>query len=121
MCTDCILFLDDLNPNKIPSSNGRKFYISSPPMREFEDNIRARDRLKKLMKGLVIGDSKPRYYLSFYYSILIIFHKYHSCYSNFFLILSSKRKLMFIQNDSYYLQVLDKNYIEVCTYIKLVL
>lgn len=31
-------------------------------MREFEDNSRARDRLKKLMKGLVIGDSKPRYY-----------------------------------------------------------
>ncbi|XP_046659155.1 LOW QUALITY PROTEIN: WD repeat-containing protein 11-like, partial [Homalodisca vitripennis] len=60
MCTDCILFLDDFNPNKIPSSNGRKFYISSPRMGESEDINRARERFKKLMKGLVIGDSKPR-------------------------------------------------------------
>uniref|UniRef100_A0A1B6I9I5 WD repeat-containing protein 11 n=1 Tax=Homalodisca liturata TaxID=320908 RepID=A0A1B6I9I5_9HEMI len=60
MCMDCILFLDDFNPNKIPSSNGRKFYISSPRMGESEDINRARERLKKLMKGLVIGDSKPR-------------------------------------------------------------
>jgi len=60
MCVDCILFLDDFNPNKIPASNGRKFYISSPRIGESDDNSRTRDRLKKLMKGLVIGDSKPR-------------------------------------------------------------
>lgn len=61
MCTDCLLFLDDFNPNKIPSSNGRKCYISSSRVSEMEDNSRTRDRLKRLMKGLVIGESKPRY------------------------------------------------------------
>lgn len=60
LCPDCILFVDDFNVGKIPSTNGRKYYISSPRGSDIEDNLRTRDRLKRLMKGLVVGETKPR-------------------------------------------------------------
>ncbi|RZF44986.1 hypothetical protein LSTR_LSTR001947 [Laodelphax striatellus] len=61
LCPDCILFVDDFNPLKIPSTNGRKFYISSPRLTDGpEDVTRTRDRLKRLMKGLVVAETKPR-------------------------------------------------------------
>lgn len=75
-CSDCILFVDDFTLEKIPSSNGRKFYISSPrsvqststskssssnvPTSGAEEKQRTRDRLRKLMKELVVGENKPR-------------------------------------------------------------
>ncbi|XP_065217428.1 WD repeat-containing protein 11-like [Planococcus citri] len=58
LCPDCILFVDEFSVSKIPSTNGRKFYISSP--RLTEENLRTRDRLKKLMRGLVVGENKPK-------------------------------------------------------------
>lgn len=60
LCPDCILFVDDFNVGKIPSTNGRKYYISSPRGSDIEDNLRTRDHLKRLMKGLVVGETKPR-------------------------------------------------------------
>ncbi|XP_039301296.1 WD repeat-containing protein 11-like, partial [Nilaparvata lugens] len=61
LCPDCILFVDDFNACKIPSTNGRKFYISSPRLTDgAEDVTRTRDRLKRLMKGLVVAETKPR-------------------------------------------------------------
>lgn len=79
MCTDCILFLDDFNPNKVPSSNGRKFYISSPRVSESEDVSRTRDRFKKLMKGLVIGDSKPRSVITIKLQTILLYTGNFSC------------------------------------------
>lgn len=58
LCPDCILFVDEFSVSKAPSTNGRKFYISSP--RLAEENLRTRDRLKKLMRGLVVGENIPR-------------------------------------------------------------
>ncbi|XP_014255055.1 WD repeat-containing protein 11-like [Cimex lectularius] len=59
LCPDCVLFIDDFQVGKIPASNGRKFYISHPePLTD--DVIKGRDRLKKLMKGLVVGETKPK-------------------------------------------------------------
>lgn len=63
LCPDCILFVDEFSVSKAPSTNGRKFYISSP--RLAEENLRTRDRLKKLMRGLVVGENIPRYYRFF--------------------------------------------------------
>lgn len=61
LCHDCILFVDDFQIGKIPSTNGRKFYISSPKFDPTsEENLRGRDRLKKLMKGLVVAETKPK-------------------------------------------------------------
>lgn len=59
LCPDGILFVDEFSVGKIPSTNGKKFYISSPRLNE--DNLRTRDRLKKLMRGLVVGENKPKY------------------------------------------------------------
>lgn len=58
LCPDCILFVDEFSVGKIPSTNGRKFYISSPRLPE--ENMRTRDRLKKLMRGMVVGENKPK-------------------------------------------------------------
>ena len=55
---------------KAPSSNGRKFYISSPkaattpstpsvPM-PLSSSDRSRDRLRKLMRDIIVGESAPR-------------------------------------------------------------
>uniref|UniRef100_A0A146LNG3 WD repeat-containing protein 11 n=1 Tax=Lygus hesperus TaxID=30085 RepID=A0A146LNG3_LYGHE len=61
LCPDCILFLDNFTTRKIPSSNGRKFYVSSPRLDSTsEENLKGRDRLKRLMKGLVVGETKPK-------------------------------------------------------------
>ncbi|XP_063221643.1 WD repeat-containing protein 11-like [Bacillus rossius redtenbacheri] len=76
LCSDCILFVDDFMPSKIPSSNGRKFYISSPRIQPsvgssrgsmsnltsvgLEEKHRTKDRLRRLMKDLVVGETKPR-------------------------------------------------------------
>ncbi|PSN34557.1 WD repeat-containing protein 11 [Blattella germanica] len=74
--TDCILFIDDFTLSKVPSSNGRKFYISSPRSNPsansargsvsnlttvgLEEKQRTRDRLRRLMKDLVVGETKPK-------------------------------------------------------------
>ncbi|XP_067012842.2 WD repeat-containing protein 11 [Anabrus simplex] len=76
MCSDCILFVDDFTLTKVPSSNGRKFYISSPRSNPsvssargsvtnltsvgLEEKQRTRDRLRRLMKDLVVGETKPK-------------------------------------------------------------
>ncbi|XP_073998789.1 WD repeat-containing protein 11-like isoform X2 [Rhodnius prolixus] len=61
LCPDCILFVDDFQIGKIPSTNGRKFYISSPRLDSTsEDSLKGRDRLKRLMKGLVVGETRPK-------------------------------------------------------------
>ncbi|XP_026682109.1 LOW QUALITY PROTEIN: WD repeat-containing protein 11-like, partial [Diaphorina citri] len=59
-CPDCILFIDDFTVSRIPSSNGRKFYISSPKMSEPEEVLKSKDRLKRMMRGLTVGEIKPR-------------------------------------------------------------
>ncbi|KAL1460934.1 hypothetical protein WDU94_012870 [Cyamophila willieti] len=60
-CPDCILFIDDFSVSRIPSSNGRKFYISSPRVSEpDETGVKSKDRLKRLMRGLTVGEMKPR-------------------------------------------------------------
>uniref|UniRef100_A0A8D8RS64 WD repeat-containing protein 11 n=2 Tax=Cacopsylla melanoneura TaxID=428564 RepID=A0A8D8RS64_9HEMI len=59
-CPDCILFIDDFSVSRIPSSNGRKFYISSPRMSEPDEGVKSKDRLKRLMRGLTVGEMKPR-------------------------------------------------------------
>ncbi|KAI5748459.1 hypothetical protein M8J77_025794 [Diaphorina citri] len=59
-CPDCILFIDDFTVSRIPSSNGRKFYISSPKMGEPEEVLKSKDRLKRMMRGLTVGEIKPR-------------------------------------------------------------
>ncbi|KAJ4431502.1 hypothetical protein ANN_20100 [Periplaneta americana] len=76
LCSDCILFVDDFTLSKVPSSNGRKFYISSPRSNPttssargsvsnltsvgLEEKQRTRDRLRRLMKDLVVGETKPK-------------------------------------------------------------
>ncbi|XP_046385283.1 WD repeat-containing protein 11-like [Ischnura elegans] len=76
LCQDCILFVDDFTPLRVPSSNGRKFYISSPRAVQqqqqqlannnpnlttcAEEKQGTRDRLRRLMRDLVVGETKPR-------------------------------------------------------------
>lgn len=84
-CTDCILFVEDFTVSKVPTSNGRKFYVSSPRssasgQRGSSGNLSAnkgsvgnlaaavqeertgtKDKLRRLMKDLVIGEVKPKY------------------------------------------------------------
>lgn len=83
-CTDCILFVEDFSVTRIPSSNGRKFYVSSPRPSASgnrgslsnlsvnkgslgnlttavqEEKTGAKDRFRRLMKDLVIGEIKPK-------------------------------------------------------------
>ena len=68
------MFVDEFSVGKIPSTNGHKFYISSP--RISEDIIRTRDRLKKLMRGLVVGENKPRYVLNFFIKLFLVFRNF---------------------------------------------
>lgn len=70
LCPDCILFVEDFSLYKAPSTNGRKFYISSPkaattpgtPSVSFptSSSDRSRDRLRKLMRDIIVGESAPR-------------------------------------------------------------
>jgi len=76
LCSDCILFVEDFTLSKVPSSNGRKFYISSPRSNTsaisargsvsnltsvgLEEKQRTTDRLRRLMKDLVLGETKPK-------------------------------------------------------------
>ena len=72
VCPDCILLVEDFNLFSCPSSNGRKFYISSPktastpstPSVSFPSSIagstdRSRDRLRKLMRDIIVGEAAP--------------------------------------------------------------
>lgn len=54
---------------KTPSSNGRKFYISSPKATTpatpnvptpITGSDRSRDRLRKLMRDIIVGEAAPR-------------------------------------------------------------
>ena len=74
VCPDCILLVEDFNLFSCPSSNGRKFYISSPktastpstPSVSFPSSIagstdRSRDRLRKLMRDIIVGEAAPSF------------------------------------------------------------
>lgn len=61
--------VEDFSLFKAPSSNGRKFYISSPkpattpstPVQSLPSTSdRSRDRLRKLMRDIIVGESAPR-------------------------------------------------------------
>ncbi|KAK6635197.1 hypothetical protein RUM44_000448 [Polyplax serrata] len=82
-CTDCILFVEDFRITTAPPSNGRKFYVSSPRATASgargstsnlsnkgssgnlaaaiqEEKTGAKDRFRRLMKDLVIGEVQPK-------------------------------------------------------------
>lgn len=68
--------MDDFTLSKVPSSNGKKYYISTPKSNPSasgyrgsatnltsvgqEEKQRTRDRLRRLMKDLVVGETKPK-------------------------------------------------------------
>lgn len=76
--------MEDFNVSRIPSSNGRKFYVSSPRPSASgnrgsstnlasnkgslgnlttavqEERTGAKDRFRRLMKDLTIGEIKPK-------------------------------------------------------------
>lgn len=65
LCPECILFFDNFDRKTALSGNGRKFYISNTAAGEntavaAEESSRPRTRFKRLMKGLVLGESQPR-------------------------------------------------------------
>lgn len=70
VCPDCILIVEDFSLAKAPTSNGRKFYISSPrattpatpsfPSTSFTGGDRSRDRLRRLMRDIIVGEAAPR-------------------------------------------------------------
>lgn len=80
LASDCILFVDDFNVHKTPSSNGRKFYISNPS--STPSNSSADDRSKgasrnpiaKRMWLLAKADAKTRY-SSFEYTMETAYNK----------------------------------------------
>lgn len=65
---DCILFIDDFSITKTPSSNGKKFYISSPsaskgdtPSNTLERKSSSSSRnLAKRMTKILVGEGKQR-------------------------------------------------------------
>lgn len=72
-CSECILFVEDFSVTKIPVSNGQRFYVSSPKVVAGvkgssgnlttvvqEEKTGAKDRFRRLMKDLVIGEIKPK-------------------------------------------------------------
>uniref|UniRef100_A0A2S2NNV8 WD repeat-containing protein 11 n=1 Tax=Schizaphis graminum TaxID=13262 RepID=A0A2S2NNV8_SCHGA len=64
LCPECILFFDNFERKTALSGNGRKFYISNTAAGENstvnEESTRPRTRFKRLMKGLVLGESQPK-------------------------------------------------------------
>lgn len=64
MCPDCIQFFDSFDRKVALNGNGRKFYISNTAAGEnstsTEESTRPRTRFKRLMKGLVLGESQPK-------------------------------------------------------------
>ncbi|KAB7494848.1 hypothetical protein Anas_09270 [Armadillidium nasatum] len=68
LCQSCILFVDDFNLSKTPSSNGNRFYISSPnqsPARGSSisglgDEKERSNTLRKRVRGLVAGELKAK-------------------------------------------------------------
>lgn len=64
LCSECILFFDNFDQKVALSGNGRKFYISNTGVGEnssvVEESTRPRTRFKRLMKGLVLGESQPK-------------------------------------------------------------
>ncbi|KAF8786440.1 WD repeat-containing protein 11 [Argiope bruennichi] len=62
LASECILFVDDFNVHKAPSSNGRKFYISNPSSNSgSEDRSKASGRgsIPRRMWLLAKADSRP--------------------------------------------------------------
>lgn len=80
LASDCILFVDDFNVHKTPSSNGRKFYISNPsstPSNNSADDRSkgaSRNPIAKRMWLLAKADAKTRYN-SFEYTFEIVYNK----------------------------------------------
>lgn len=64
LCPECILFFDNFDRKIALGGNGRKFYISNTAAGEnstiAEESTRPRTRFKRLMKGLVLGESQPK-------------------------------------------------------------
>ncbi|GLH00339.1 Uncharacterized protein GBIM_06748 [Gryllus bimaculatus] len=111
LCNDCILFIDDFTLTKVPSSNGRKFYVSSPRTNPsassargsvsnlssvgLEEKQRSRDRLRlrRLMKDLVIGETKPKPddYMTVSECLQL---EYHQCLRHHLLLLYAREVLV---------------------------
>ncbi|KAG7176660.1 WD repeat-containing protein 11-like [Homarus americanus] len=74
LCGGCVLFVEDFSLNKCPSSNGRKFYVSTPrtspgkvvnsiPTSTSSTSItdeRTSTRIRRKMRELVVGEGKPK-------------------------------------------------------------
>lgn len=64
LCPECILFFDNFDRKTSLNGNGRKFYTSNTAAGEnstaAEESTRPRTRFKRLMKGLVLGESLPK-------------------------------------------------------------
>lgn len=65
---DCVVLVEDFTLNKVPSSNGRKFYVSSPSALatstpnlanlDVEDKTRGREKIKKRVRLLGGTDNR---------------------------------------------------------------
>ncbi|VVC35482.1 Hypothetical protein CINCED_3A000598 [Cinara cedri] len=90
LCPDCILFFDNFEQKVVLSGNGRKFYISNTAAGENsisnEESTRPRTRFKRLMKGLVLGESQPKIDASLMVSECIQF-LYHRSLRNHILLM----------------------------------
>ncbi|XP_053654760.2 WD repeat-containing protein 11 isoform X1 [Cherax quadricarinatus] len=74
LCGGCVLFVEDFSLTKCPSSNGRKFYVSTPrtspgkvansiPSSTSSNSIndeRTSSRIRRKMRELVVGEAKPK-------------------------------------------------------------
>ncbi|XP_066990609.1 WD repeat-containing protein 11-like isoform X1 [Macrobrachium rosenbergii] len=70
----CVLFVEDFSLNKCPSSNGRKFYVSTPrtspgrisssiPSSASSNSLtdeRASSKIRRKMREMVVGEVKPK-------------------------------------------------------------
>ena len=68
-CIEWVLFIDDFHPKKAPSRPGKKYYILGPPrgspqrddLDEKDKTKMAKARIRKLMKGLVVGEASSKH------------------------------------------------------------
>lgn len=74
LCGGCVLFVEDFSLTKCPSSNGRKFYVSTPrtspgkvvnsmPSSVSSGSLtdeRTSTRIRRKMRELVVGEAKPK-------------------------------------------------------------
>ncbi|XP_050546910.1 WD repeat-containing protein 11-like isoform X2 [Daktulosphaira vitifoliae] len=81
LCSECILLFDNFDRRTTLNGNGRKLYISNSATSESsivtEESSRPRTRFKRLMKGLVLGESQQKVdsTLTAYECIQFTYHK----------------------------------------------